>query len=361
MKISKQQILMILLLLIIGYVYSMYKGKLSNETEIQERDLIQKFLANDVNKMDRKKPFLWIPVEYEMNERQWLNFGSRNTTNLNQPYLYLTIRSIVEKCGDSFNICIIDDNVFNKLIPDWTIHVNRLTHPLRPHMRELAMAQLLNKYGGMRLPPSFVCFQDLITLYELGIYTKSVSSSDGNGNNCNGNNGNNDNNGIDSGNKNNDDGDMSSGSVFVAEMVSKSITSSSIAYAPNPKIMGCRKNSVMMRKYIEYLEVLISKDYTEEMDFQGKISNWFFNQVSKGDINIIKPELFGAKKADDSPVILDNLMSDTNMELSKESFGLYIPADDLIKRRNFGWFVRMSPSQVLESNTQIAKYLLAMN
>lgn len=347
MKISKQQILAILLLLIIGYVYSMYKGKLSNDTEKEERDLIQKFLANDVNKMDRKKPFLWIPVEYEMNERQWLNFGSRNTTNLNQPYLYLTIRSIVEKCGDSFNICIIDDNVFNKLIPDWTIHVSRLTHPLRPHMRELAMAQLLNKYGGMRLPPSFVCFQDLITLYELGIYTKSVSSSDNNGNNMNGN--------------NNDDTSMSSGSVFVAEMVSKNITSSSIAYAPNSKIMGCRKNSEMMRKYIEYLEVLISKDYTEEMDFEGKISKWFFNQVSKGDINIIKPELFGAKKVDDSPVILDNLMSDTNMELSKESFGLYIPADDLIKRRNFGWFVRMSPTQVLESNTQIAKYLLAMN
>lgn len=344
MKISKQQILMILLLLIIGYVYSMYKGKLSNETEIEERDLIQKFLANDVNKMDRKKPFLWIPVEYEMNERQWLNFGSRNTTNLNQPYLYLTIRSIVEKCGDSFNICIIDDNVFNKLIPDWTIHVNRLTNPLRPHMRELAMAQLLNKYGGMRLPPSFVCFQDLITLYELGIYTNTVSSSDSN-----------------NGNNNNDDSDMSSGNVFVAEMVSKSITSASIAYAPNSKIMGCQKNSEMMRKYIEYLEVLISKDYTEEMDFEGKISKWFFNHVSKGEVNIIKPELFGAKKADESPVILDNLMSDTNMELSNESFGLYIPADDLIKRRNFGWFVRMSPAQVLQSNTQIAKYLLAMN
>lgn len=333
---------MILLLLIIGYVYSMYKGKLSNDTEKEERDLIQKFLANDVNKMDRKKPFLWIPVEYEMNERQWLNFGSRNTTNLNQPYLYLTIRSIVEKCGDSFNICIIDDNVFNKLIPDWTIHVSRLTHPLRPHMRELAMAKLLNKYGGMRLPPSFICFHDLITLYELGIYSKTVSSSDSN-------------------NGNDNDNTMNSGNIFVAEMVSKSITSSSIAYAPNSKIMGCLKNSGMMRKYIEYLEVLISKDYTEEMDFDGKISKWFFNQVSKGDINIIKPELFGAKKADESPVILDNLMSDTNMELSKESFGLYIPADDLIKRRNFGWFVRMSPTQVLQSNTQIAKYLLAMN
>jgi len=326
MKISKQQILMILLLLIIAYVYSTYSGKLNEDTEKEERDLIQQFLANDVNKMDRKKPFLWIPVEYDVNERHWLNFGSRNTTNLNQPYLYLTIRSIIDKCGDSFNICIIDDNVFNKLIPNWSIHVSGLTEPLRSHMRELAMAKLLDKYGGMRLPPSFVCFEDLITLYELGINTGTAS-----------------------------------GGVFIAEIVSKNITSSSIAFAPCSKIMGCKKDNEVMKKYIEYLEILVSKDYTDDMGFDGKISKWFHNHVSSGEINIIKAELVGAKKADDSAVLLDNLMSDTSMELSSESFGLYIPSDELIKRRHYGWFVRMSPTQVLESNTQIAKYLLAMN
>ena len=327
MKISKQQILMILLLLIIGYVYSMYSGKLNQDTEKEERDLIQKFLANDVNKMDRKKPFLWIPIQYDVNERNWVNFGSRNTTNLNQPYLYLTIRSIIEKCGDSFNICIIDDNVFNKLIPNWTIQVSNLADPLRLHMRELAMAQLLNKYGGMRIAPSFVCFEDLITLYELGVNTETASG----------------------------------GGIFVAEMLSKSVVSSSMAFAPCSKIMGCVKDNEIMRKYIEYLEVLISKDYTNEMDFEGNISKWFFNHVASGAVNIIKPELIGAKKEDDSPVILDNIMSDTNMELSKESFGLYIPAAELLQRRHYGWFVRMSPTQVLDSNTQIAKYLLAMN
>ena len=326
MKISIQKILMILILLVIGYAYSMYSGKLNQETEIEERDLIQKFLANDVATMDMKKPFLWIPVEYDVNERSWLNFGSRNTTNLNQPYLYLTIRSIIEKCGNSFNICIIDDNVFNKLIPNWTIVVSRLTSPLRSHMRELAMAKLLNKYGGMRLPPSFICFEDLITLYELGINKETAS-----------------------------------GGVFVSEMVSNNITASSIIFGPCSKIMGCVKDTQLMKSYIEYLEVLISNDYTEQMDFEGKISKWFFNEISKGAMNIIKPELIGAKKIDDSPVILDNLLGDTNMELSNESFGLYINSCELLRRRNFGWFVRMSPKQVLESNTQIAKYLLAMN
>ena len=99
---------MIAVLLIIGYGYSQYNNKLAKGIEKEERDLIQEYLASDVKKMDRRKPFLWIHIEYDINERNWLNFGSRNTKNLNQPYLYLCIRSIVEKCGNSFNVCIVD-------------------------------------------------------------------------------------------------------------------------------------------------------------------------------------------------------------------------------------------------------------
>jgi hypothetical protein len=298
--ISGKQIILLSLLLIIGYMYSKYNNKISKDIEKEEYDLIHKFLANDDNKMDRKKPFMWVHVEYDINQRSWKNFGSRNTTDLNQPYLYLTIRSI------------IDDKVFNKILPGWSINVDRLAYPLRPHMRELAMAQLLNKYGGIRMPPSFICFQNLKTLYELGI-TQGTGAE----------------------------------GVFVTEMVSNSIASSTITFAPSTKIMGCKKDNPIMKKYIEYLETLISQDYTNDMDFEGKISKWFFDQISVGTVNVIKPDLIGAKKGDESPVILDDLMS--------------IPAPELIQRRNFGWFVKMSPKQVLTSNTQIAKYLLATN
>ena len=123
--ISGKQIILLALLLIIGYMYSKYNGKISKDVEKEEYDLIHKFLANDDNKMDRKKPFLWVHVEYDVNERSWKNFGSRNTTDLNQPYLYLTIRSIIEKCGNSFNVCIIDDKVFNKILPGWSINVDQ--------------------------------------------------------------------------------------------------------------------------------------------------------------------------------------------------------------------------------------------
>ena len=326
MKITKQQIIMVAILLIIGYGYSQYNNKIAKGVEKEERDLIHEYLASDVKKMDRRKPFLWIHVEYDINERNWLNFGSRNTKNLNQPYLYLCIRSIVEKCGDSFNVCIVDDNVFTKLIPGWSVNVGNLATPLRPHIRELAMAQLLNKYGGMRVPPSFLCFHNLITLYQLGISLGTGAQG-----------------------------------VFVTEMLSTSIASSAITFSPCPKIMGCLKNTEFMQKYIEYLEELVSQDYTNEMDFEGKISKFFYDAVSIKMVNLIKPELVGVKDAEGKPVLLDDLMSDTSdIQFASENFGLYIPACQLLKRRNFGWFVRMSPKQVLESNTQVAKYMLAM-
>ena len=50
-----------------------------------------------------------------------VDFHSRNTNNLNQPYLHLTIQSIIDHCSNDFHICLIDDDSFSKLIPEWDI------------------------------------------------------------------------------------------------------------------------------------------------------------------------------------------------------------------------------------------------
>ena len=44
-----------------------------------------------------KKPIVWIHIPYEINSRSWDSFYSRNSENLNQPYLYLTIESIINR------------------------------------------------------------------------------------------------------------------------------------------------------------------------------------------------------------------------------------------------------------------------
>jgi len=49
------------------------------------------------------------------------------------------------------------------------------------------------------------------------------------------------------------------------------------------------------------------------------------------------------------------------LELNNNSYGLYIPKDDLLKRNAYSWFVYLNSMEVLESNTNIGKYLLISN
>ena len=152
------------------FLYRRLEDKRIREEDKEDYDNIQKYLLNDNDLDSSKKPILWIHIPYEYNSRNWLSFGSRSSLDLNQPYLYLTMKSIIDKCSESFRVCIIDDKSFDKLIPNWNINMSRFGNPVSCKIRTLAMTQLLQKYGGLVVPPSFLCFQDLITMYEKGTY-----------------------------------------------------------------------------------------------------------------------------------------------------------------------------------------------
>ena len=63
-----------------------------------ENELIRKYLLNESPLYGMNRPKLWIHSTYEKNARQWKDFYSRNTTDLNQPYIHLTIKSIINHC-----------------------------------------------------------------------------------------------------------------------------------------------------------------------------------------------------------------------------------------------------------------------
>jgi hypothetical protein len=51
-------------------------------------------------------------------------------------------------------------------------------------------------------------------------------------------------------------------------------------------------------------------------------------------------------------------LSNYYLHISPNAYGIYIPANEILIRRKFEWFARMSPKQVLESDTIIGNYLL---
>lgn len=292
-----------------------------NETEDYKtiRDILEE-QRDDL--AQSKKPLIWIHIPYEYNSRNWASFGSRSSYELNQPYLYITIQSIINKCSDNFRICIIDDTSFEKLIPDWNINMKLISNPISNKMRSLGMVKLLYIYGGINVPLSFLCMRDLKEMYDKG---------------------------------------TSGDRPFVCENIDTNITSTTFSFYPNMNFMGSpRQNSTIMN-LIEFMQRTISNDFTAESTFVGEFDRWIEKRIEQGAINTVPGSLLGVKDSMGEPVTVDELMSNTPLKISKNIYGIWIPSSEILNRRKFEWFTRMSVQQVLDANIILSKYIIMAN
>lgn len=310
-------------LMILGFFYNRYQDKITREEGLDNNKAIQEYLSWDpISLSESKKPIMWIPIHYEYNSRKWESFGSRSSVELNQPYLYLTVDSILKQCDKSFRVCIIDDSSFDRLLPGWSINMKSVSNPISQYLRYLGLAKLLNMYGGMVVPPSFLCMQDLYPMYERNIKNDSM---------------------------------------FVCENIDRNSTSVEHEYCPDINFMGCNKYSNIMKRFVEFMEQSISDDYTSEMEFTGKLNNWCNSGIKEGDVKVVDGRMIGIKTEDNAPILIDNLLSTDYISFLPNMYGIYIPANEILARRHYQWFARLSQKQILESNVIIGKYILLAN
>ena len=78
-------------------------------------------------------------------------------------------------------------------------------------------------------------------------------------------------------------------------------------------------------------------------------------------MNIINGNTIGIKNIENKPIQIEDLFSQTFLEIDTNSYGVLLPAKDILKRLKYQWFSRLSAKQVMESNTMIGKYLLLSN
>jgi hypothetical protein len=313
----------VLFIVIFLFINIYYHKLLNNENNSEMKkhiEYVNKYLINNDN-LENSKPLLWIYVENSnnvipsKNQRRWLNFGSRNTNDLNMPFQNLTINSIINKCKNDFNIIIVDDNSFKNIIPNWNIDLNKVALPIKYHLRNLALMNILYYYGGLLVPSSFLCFK---SLYEL--YYSSLCKAN----------------------------------MFSFEFVNRTSSANESKFIMQPYFIGCKQESENMKKYINYLTILNSKDFVAEQDFLGTANLWLENN------NIMKIDglYIGTKDTNGKMVIVDELINNTYLDIHQDSYGLYIPWYDIVNRINFQWFARLNEKQVLESETNIGKYIL---
>ena len=312
-------VILFVILISLGILYQKYLEKQSTVASFDDYGEIKKYLLKDKTLDKSKKPILWIHIPHAYNSRNWLSFGSRSSNELNQPYLYLTVKSIIKNCDESFKVVLIDDGSFEKLIPNWNINMSILADPMKCYIRQLAMAKLIYAYGGLNVPISFLCFRDLIGMYNKGT---------------------------------NDD------SMFVCENYDMNITATTKLFYPNANFMGARKENDTIKEFINFMERTISDDYTAQSKFLGDFDRWCNAKITKGTVRLIPGTDVGTRTVDDQPVTVETLLSDDYIHFYGKMYGIWVPDQMILKRRHYEWFARMSPEQIFQGQFILAKYMV---
>ena len=301
----------------VGIIYDKYKSKYLPDEELAQIDMVNKHLLGE-NGYNSKRPILWIHTDNEMNARKWITFGSRNTTNNDIPLLELCLNSIIKHCGKSFNICLIDDTSYEKLIPEWKIKVNELASPLKENIRLLSNSKLLYYYGGIVLPDSTVVLQDLLEIYNKGVKENGF---------------------------------------FVGNVKqNKNVLENKMCY-PNKYLLGSIKNNKEVKNYINFLEIMISKDYTSENEFNMEVERFLSNKIKYRKINALCSEIFGSSNSYGKIITIEDLMSDKVIKYSSNTKCIVIPKKKLMNRSQYGWVLKLSKREIMESNFSLARLL----
>ena len=319
-KIKPQSIGKILLLIgmlaALSYISKNLKTKEDTLNNQLNSNYIKNYLLDHNEILKSTKPIIWIHIPREKNARKWDNFASPNSDNLNMPFIYLTVRSIIEKCNESFTICLIDDDSFAKLLPGWEINLDKIKGPTLDNVRTMGFLKLLFLYGGILCPNSFLCQRNLIDLYNLS-YTNDIAVS--------------------------------------FQMKNVSTSNTLYQYLPNIRFMVSYPQNETIKQLSSFMEQVISRDNTNETQFLQRIGMQCQNLVNNNKISLHDGSLIGIKNANNKDVLLEHLFSSDFVNFDDNRYGILIPD---IQRRKFEWFNYLNAYEIMTSDTTIGKQIL---
>ena len=318
-------IVYVIIFLGIGVLFNRWETKNKVKKEETDSDRVKEFILNKKQSNDIKlftKPFIWIHLDNTINARNWESFNSRSSKELNKPYVSYCIDSIVSKCGNEFNVCLIDDDSFSKLLNNWNIDLSRIDEVNKEKLRKLAISKVLYNYGGMVVPASFICLKSLKSLYY-----KHIKST----------------------------------SMFACETLDHTAYTTKTVYVPDTDFIGCKKRSDEIKHYSEWLEKAISIDYSSEMTFNNTPSKYLNEQVKQRKITLVDGKLIGIKDETGNQVAIEDLFNTKYIQFIDNLLGINVPDKEISLRHSYNWINKITIQDLLNSDLLISKYLLLTN
>lgn len=117
----------------------------------------------DLLKRGLNTPTVWIFVnDTDVNSRWWADFGARSSRVYNMPFLNLCYQTIVRACGEKYHVEVIGG------LADAEVRLGYLPTPMRNKripLRQEEMTYLkvafLEKFGGLWMGPASICLKAL--------------------------------------------------------------------------------------------------------------------------------------------------------------------------------------------------------
>ena len=297
------------------------KEYLQTESDRDDYYFVRKYLLNNSEFNGKKKPIIWIYSNYEMNSRKWSSFNGRTSKDLNQPYLVECVQSVINKCGDKFNICLIDDDSFPKLLPEWDIDITSMFGCKKQRYIQLGLLKLIYKYGGINIPNSFLCIDNLDVAYDYSLYDDVPFFFE------------------------------------KANATTSLLVNNTSPFTPGLDMYGCQKEHQTIKNIIEFYEdEIISKHNNSAHEFEGYITNYLTHLETNNHIIKLDGSLIGVKTDKGKQMMIEDLLSETELPIIHNSFGILIPCNKLLERSKYQWFSVLSMNEIYNSKLIIGEY-----
>ena len=252
-----------------------------------------------------------MPIVHEENGRAWPSFGSRVTKEVNKPYLSLCIETLVKNAGSDYQVVVVDDSSYGRLLPGWDIDLSMVSDPMRRELRTLALWKVLYYYGGVLCPPSTICVRKFDTIVS-----------------------------------------RAQGKCFSVETTSTALSDN--LFEANARFMGCDKEDGCMQSLIQDLEKVLSTDCTDAVDFDGDVPALIARAAGRGNMVVLDGSMAGVKTDGGCPVLVDDLFE--GVQFPQGISCIVLPEADISSRTAYGWFPRLSAEQIIQSNVPFVEY-----
>jgi len=308
-------ILVLVLLLTVAVIYAFfYSDNLIHYNPFLDKNLLERGM---------EKPVIWLYYDTsDVNSRQWSDFGARSTRALNIPFLNLCYESIVQQNKDLYRIEVIGglagaaELLGDHLPPGLRDPISPVNEAEKNYLRTAILA----KYGGLWLEPYCVCLKPFGKLPE-------------------------------------------DKTVFFGTDLEETYAGSAGTNVPGFRAIWTPKaEHAMFKEWAAVCYERVAKKRGGDQ-IRGD-AKWDFVRFSTEYVAtglVVDPAAEGMRKKNGKRIQLEDLLASTtdgNLPFDLCDYTTYVPFPwtELRDREMFGWFLRMSEKQIMDSALAV-KYL----